>query len=473
MRRVCGVILGVLLIALTPATAAAEADREAARQRFLRGVELIQQERWEEGLEEFRESYELSPTQSALFNHALCLRLLRRYAEAMEVLTEYRRLYADSVPASRLAEVEREIATIRELVGRLEVQLGGASSAEVYIDNERAGHAPTTEPLIVAPGRHSVEVRAPGFQPYRQSIALSSGEDITLTASMVRAVANAEIQVEINVLDARVSIDGREAGLSPLGEPVRVVAGEHSIEAERPGYQGAELTVEVAANATAVTDLILRPLVDLPEEDSGRLELSLSHDDARVRVDGLPFDGGPLPVGRHHVEVSREGMSSHRQEVEVAPGQATQLRVQLVPGAEGATPRGGRARSLVWSGVAIGAVGVAALAAGVALIIWNNGRVDDWAAEDDRLRRVLAEYQQNPELYVWEALNRQIEANDQLSDSIQTMSVVAPVLIGLGGAALVTGATLLGLGLRRRPAAEAARLRLTPTLGGLALSGAF
>ena len=81
-------------------------------QRFQQGVALIEQERWEEGLREFEESYRIYPTQAALFNKALCLRLLRRYGEAMETLAEYRGRYAGQVGEERMAEVETELGRI-------------------------------------------------------------------------------------------------------------------------------------------------------------------------------------------------------------------------------------------------------------------------------------------------------------------------------------------------------------------------
>lgn len=471
-------MVGLLLSVLVPRVVFAEAGgaaREAARQRFVAGVELIQQERWEEGLQQFEESYRVFPTQAALFNRALCLRLLRRYGEAMDVLAEYRRLYSGEVSADRMAEVDAELATIRGLIGRVNVTLEGPTAAEVYIDGERAGVAPTTSPLVVAPGRHDVEVRAAGFAPYRHSLTLSSGDELDIRATMERAVTNASLTIRVNVPGAQVSIDGAGVGTSPLSAPVPVVAGEHRIEVNRDGYQRSELSLGVEANGEATANIELRQLGQLPANLAGELSLSLSQPDAEVFVNGAPYTGGPLPIGPHDLEVHRDGFRNFRERVEINQGQTTQIEVAMVPGtSEPAAPGGGRNRTLLISGIVTGAVGLALAVTGGALLGWNSGRFDEWQTEDDRLAGawgvVGEELDDNVPVselsYDLDVLNSDTRENRSLSDSISTVEILSWVFVGVGGAAVAAGVTLLVLGLldREEPAAQ---VSVSPTRGGL------
>ncbi len=196
MRRYIPLLSTMLvhLVLSTPTPARAEESpraRAEAREHFERGVEMVRQERWEEGLAEFDESLALYPTQAALYNRGLCLRYLRRYQEAIETFERYLERYGDRVPASRRRGAEEELDSMRELVGRLDLELEGPSSAEVYVDGVLTGRAPLAEPLVVGPGRHSLEVRAEGYEDFTTEFTLSSGGEVTLPVVMTRAEGGA------------------------------------------------------------------------------------------------------------------------------------------------------------------------------------------------------------------------------------------------------------------------------------------
>lgn len=50
------------------------------------------------------------------------------------------------------------------------------AGAEVFVDRELVGRAPLTEPLVLTEGLHTIEVRAPGAEPYTEMIAISAGQ---------------------------------------------------------------------------------------------------------------------------------------------------------------------------------------------------------------------------------------------------------------------------------------------------------
>ena len=67
----------------------------------------------------------------------------------------------------------------------------------------------------------------------------------------------------------------------------------------------------------------------------GRLELSIRPEDASVYVDGA-FRGSAreastlrLAPGRHRIEIVRPGYKTLEKEVDVAPGQTTDVKVEL------------------------------------------------------------------------------------------------------------------------------------------------
>lgn len=476
MRCIQTLILALTVALSLPSVARAEAgrggsERAQAEQHFRRGVALIDQERWEEGLEAFDQSYRLYPTQAALFNRAMCLRLLRRYGEAMDALVEYRARYASQVSAARMAEVDAELRTLESLIGQMTVTLTGPDAADIFIDGQRAGTAPTERPVVVAPGRHTVELRAAGFRPFSQTVTVSSGESTTLRATLSPLVTDAAVVLDVNVPGATVSLGDTEIGTTPLSGPVPVASGTATFVITRPGYARSEVNVRVEPNETAAADVVLRPLTPLPPELAGQLDLDLSPADAEVLVDGQPWTEGPVPVGPHHLQVRRAGMQTWTQDVEVTAGQPTALTVALQP------ERGGgrqHVRSLVIAGfVSLGA-GVAIAAAGFGIYGWNAGRWNDWDDEARRLRLLWGEFYSGSRDYSEEQLLRLSAENADLRASARTMDAVSYALIGVGAAAIVASVPLLVLGYRGRPAATSApAVAVVPTPGGLSLGASF
>lgn len=187
MRRRLSLALAVALLTTLLAPVAfgeASGDREAARRAFERGNALVEQEQWEEALAAFDESLRLYPTQTALFNKAICLGLIGRPVEAVHALEEHQRTYGGQVDEERRAAVEAELARLRPRVGSLDVRVEGAASAEVTVDGAAAGTAPFARPLTVNPGTHQVTVSAPGLSPVARTVTVSAGGVATVVVAI-------------------------------------------------------------------------------------------------------------------------------------------------------------------------------------------------------------------------------------------------------------------------------------------------
>jgi tetratricopeptide (TPR) repeat protein len=80
------------------------------------------------------------------------------------------------------------------------------------------------------------------------------------------------IAVDVDQAGARVFVDGAEAGVAPLPEPLRVAPGAHTITAQLAGFESAEQTVTVGAGESLAAALTLRPSpppLPLPAPDDG------------------------------------------------------------------------------------------------------------------------------------------------------------------------------------------------------------
>jgi iron complex outermembrane receptor protein len=100
----------LLLMALLPIAAHAD-SRVEARKRFKLGMALIHEERFEEGIDQLLEAYQIKPHPNVLYNVAKAYEALHRYEEA---LAYYRRYLETDGPDSN--DAKRAVARLEPLV---------------------------------------------------------------------------------------------------------------------------------------------------------------------------------------------------------------------------------------------------------------------------------------------------------------------------------------------------------------------
>jgi hypothetical protein len=144
--------------------------------------------------------------------------------------------------------------------GRLLVR-STPGGAEVFVDGTRRG----VTPLAVRDlpfGAHAVRVTRAGFTTAEQRVTVDAGRpsrtvDIALArsatapaAAPIAASTPGSLTVESRPAGARVIIDGREAGRTPLTVP-SLTPGDHAVRIDLDGYQPITTTTRVAPGARA------------------------------------------------------------------------------------------------------------------------------------------------------------------------------------------------------------------------------
>jgi hypothetical protein len=182
------------------------------------------------------------------------------------------------------------------------------------------------------------------------------------------------VRVLVDPAEARVYVDGYYAGTvddyDGLFQRLSVSSGRHEISLKLEGYKTHRMKVYVAPDSTLKLHYELEKGVgesfedlskDAPESEprrdeeqdrrwsenearaekdemtaiGGRLELSIRPEDASVYVDGA-FRGSAreastlrLAPGQHRIEVVRPGYRTLEKQVDIAPGQTTDVKVEL------------------------------------------------------------------------------------------------------------------------------------------------
>jgi Protein kinase domain/PEGA domain len=131
------------------------------------------------------------------------------------------------------------------------------SGALVIVDGRPRGETPLTV-TDLALGRHTIDVARSGFVPHRDTTMLTAGDPsrtlaiqleagLPMPGGQQEAVANAtagSMFIDSHPQAARVMIDGRFAGMTPLRVP-EVRAGNHVVRIERTGFGPFSRTVEI------------------------------------------------------------------------------------------------------------------------------------------------------------------------------------------------------------------------------------
>ncbi|MGQ9753841.1 MAG: PEGA domain-containing protein [Thermaceae bacterium] len=140
--------------------------------------------------------------------------------------------------------------------------------------------------------------------------------------------SRATLEVDSSPKEAGVWLDGQWVGVTPLA--LEVGPGRHEVEVRLAGYQTFKTTVNPAPGEQ------VRLFAQLsPQARTGTLDVGSNPQGAEVYLGGTLRGRTPLtlslPPGRYDLRLFLPGYSEHRGQVEVRPGETTQLFVQLVP----------------------------------------------------------------------------------------------------------------------------------------------
>lgn len=200
-------------------------------------------------------------------------------------------------------DLAREIARFARPLARLPEGDAGLfvstepRGVEVLVEGVSVGVTPDVEPVLLAPGRYRVELRADGFLPEMRSVEVRDGETRFVHVVMT-AISGGSIRVQARPV-ARVVMDDAPAGRTPL--TLSALPGRHVLRIERDGFVPERVEVPVRTYRVTRVDVTLTPvrdpLVFWSEERS-----------TVVRIDGVLQTGGwaeGLEPGLRRIELIR------------------------------------------------------------------------------------------------------------------------------------------------------------------------
>ncbi len=106
------------------------------------------------------------------------------------------------------------------------------TGAEVFIDGARIGRIPLERKIKLRAGKHTVKIVKRGFTQYLDVVQVRRQRTQKVDIDLLPV--SGALVVETNVKNARVFVDGKFVGLTPVDTDVQ--AGKHSIRVQRAGF---------------------------------------------------------------------------------------------------------------------------------------------------------------------------------------------------------------------------------------------
>jgi hypothetical protein len=174
--------------------------------------------------------------------------------------------------------------------------------------------------------RHYTRVRTLVEQYLAEGDKVLTFADKKEARALLEAVTEfiSPVTVEVDLPGATVYVGDREAGVTPLSEPLDLDIGTHRVRVEKQGYrtQVRELTLSGRSPETVTFRM---------ERQAARLVLVA--EDAEIRLNGKVLGKDrvdrTLSPGRHTLRVSASGKKAREMELVLADGETRRMTIEL------------------------------------------------------------------------------------------------------------------------------------------------
>lgn len=241
-----------------------------------------------------------------------------------------------TAPAGTARRNETVALTLVQNPGTVRVVSNAANgspipNAEIRLDGNLVGNG--NGDVSAAPGPHTIEVRAPGYQPYSTQVNVTSGVSVSVNAVLaamagtVRVVITVPSGQAVNGISVR--LDNQPQTVSNNLATFEATPGQHLVSISAPGFVDENQTVTVQPAQEALVAVTLRA----GAPTTGTLVVFAMTEGAEIRLDGNPMAGSPptaenLRPGPHELVVTAPGRTRMRRIVNVVAGSNEPITLQ-------------------------------------------------------------------------------------------------------------------------------------------------
>jgi hypothetical protein len=297
------------------------ADQKVARGLLERGQAELAQGRADLALDSFNAAKQVDDSfrvESAIADATLAL------GKPTRAGTAYRDFVAKNratLSAEQVSISDAKLAQIADALARLTLEVSEPEAA-VQVDGASVGQSPLPAPIELDPGEHELTLTKPGFVPFTQHFTLAHGVN-AFTLTLTPEVLMGKLRVSCNTPGVvELLVNGQVFALLPWEGALPV--GTVKLLARSKDRTSPALEVAVERDITKPVVLELSP-------NEGSVNVSSTARDALIAIDGhnvgLQHWHGMLPLGVHHVRLSRPGFLSQERDLVVQTGSTASIVV--------------------------------------------------------------------------------------------------------------------------------------------------
>jgi hypothetical protein len=213
------------------------------------------------------------------------------------------------------------------------LSIEASKQATVYIDEAPSGTTPLK--IDLAAGNHTVRLEGGEGLTKTFPVTITAGKEVSHSVELARDIQTGSLEVRSDPAGARVSLDGRGVGNSPVTMN-DLQPGDHTVVVEGPNASPVRQLVKVVAGTRSS---IVVPLGAATPASPAAGWVSVAAD-AELQV----MEGGSLlgtsrtdkimmPAGDHNLEFTNDAMGFHvTKTVQVKPGATARVSIPLPDG---------------------------------------------------------------------------------------------------------------------------------------------
>lgn len=230
-------------------TGMAKAEFEAAKI-------LYQDNDFANAIVKFQHAHDLASDPRLLWNIAACEKNLRHYTRALAAIGRYQREGGASLTDEDRTDATELDKVLRTLISTLTV-LVSEPGADVFVDEEKIGTSPLTEPVLVDVGKRALRVRKAGFKDFVESREAQGATTFTVIAKLEKEIHRGQALVQAGPKDL-IAIDGKAVGQGRWEGSL--ASGGHTLRVTAPGMAAYQSELVVQDDKTRRIEVTLNPL---------------------------------------------------------------------------------------------------------------------------------------------------------------------------------------------------------------------
>jgi hypothetical protein len=156
---------------------------EEGREHFTRGVALFRESDFRGALVEFQRAYATAPSYRILYNLGQTYLELHEYASALTAFQKYVAEGGAQLASARRAEVDADVASLQQRVGRVTVTTS-VVGGDVAVDDVSVGTTPLTAPILVGVGQRRISLTVAGRPSVSKTVDIAGGDDVPVVLEL-------------------------------------------------------------------------------------------------------------------------------------------------------------------------------------------------------------------------------------------------------------------------------------------------